>query len=105
RVIDVVERVGDLAVLDLEIRDRRATARVPVDDVPVAVDVALLVQGDEHMHNRRRVVLVEREALILVVAGRAKSLQLLDDLTAVLLPPAPHAPLELLAPERLAAGP
>jgi hypothetical protein len=43
RVGDVVERVGDLAVLDLEVADRRTRARVPVDHVVIAVDDALAV--------------------------------------------------------------
>ena len=49
RVVDVIERVGDLAVLDLQVGDRRAAARIPVDQVPVAVDVALVVERDEHL--------------------------------------------------------
>ena len=44
RVVDRVERVLDLAVLDLEVGDRRVRARVPVDHVVVAVDVALVVE-------------------------------------------------------------
>ncbi len=53
RVFDLVERVGDLAVLDLEVGDRRPRAGVPVDHVVVAVDVALLVQRHEHPVQRR----------------------------------------------------
>ena len=52
RVGDVEQRVGDLAVLDLEVADRRARARVPVDHVVVAVDPALVVQVDEDLHRR-----------------------------------------------------
>ena len=51
RVVDVVERVGDLALLDLEVGDRRARARVPVDHVVVAVDQALVVEVDEDLHH------------------------------------------------------
>ena len=54
RVVDRVQRVGDLAVLDLEVGDRRARARVPIDQVVVAVDVALLVQRDEDAVDRGR---------------------------------------------------
>ena len=104
RVVDVVERVGDLAVLDLEVRDRRPRARVPVDHVVVAVDQALLVQRDEDLQHRADVVLVEREALFLVVARGAEALVLLDDRAAVLLAPAPHALDERLAADLLAAG-
>ena len=80
RVVDPVQRVGDLAVLDLEVGDRRARSGIPVDHVVVAVDVALLVQRDEHLVDRADVGLVEREALALVVARGAEPLVLLDDL-------------------------
>ena len=43
RIVDVIERVGDRAILHLEVGDRGAAARVPVDHVAIAVDVALLV--------------------------------------------------------------
>ena len=52
RVVDPVQRVGDLALLDLEVGDRRARARVPVDHVVVAVDQALLVERDEDLQDR-----------------------------------------------------
>src|SRR5207237_391694 len=68
-------------------------------------DVALLVQSDELVHDGARVLVVEREALLLVVAGGAKPLELLDDRAAVLLAPAPDAPLESLAAELLATRP
>ena len=67
-VVDVVEGVGDLAILDLEVGDRRARARIPVDQVPVAVDVALLVEGDEHPQHGIGVRRIEGEALVGVVA-------------------------------------
>ena len=104
RVGDVEERVGLLAVLHLEVRDRRLRARIPVDEVVVAVDEALAVQRDEDLEHRARVTLVEREALVVVVERRAEALELLDDLPAVALPPRPHALDERLASERLAQG-
>ena len=103
RVGDVEERVGDLAVLDLEVGDRRARPRVPVDQVVVAVDQALVVEVDEDLHDRAHVALVEREALVVVVHRGAQALELLDDRAAVLLAPLPHALDERLAPELLAA--
>ncbi len=80
RIVDRVKRVLDLAILDLKLGDHRARADVPVDHVVVAVDVALLVEADEDAVDGAHVVLVEGEALALVVAGGAKPLQLLDDL-------------------------
>ena len=104
RVVDVVEGVGDLAVLDLEVGDRRPRAGVPVDHPVVAVDEALVVEVDEDLLDRARVRRVEREPLVLVVARRAEPLELLDDRGAVLVAPAPDALDELLAAQRLAAG-
>ena len=84
-----------------EIADRGA--RVPVDHVVVAVDQALLVERDEDLQHRADVGLVEREALLGVVARRAEALELVDDRVAVLLAPAPHALDERLAADLLAA--
>ncbi len=97
RVVDVVQGVGDLTVLDLEVRDRRARPRIPVDHVVVAVDQALVVERHEDLQDRAHVRLVEREALLGVVARRAEPLVLVDDRRAVLLAPAPHALDERLA--------
>ncbi len=105
RVVDVVERVDLRPILDLEVRHGRTAARIPVDHVPVAVDVALLVQGDEHAQHGVGICRVEREPLVVVVSGRAEPLELVDDLAAVLLAPLPDPPLELLASEALACQP
>ena len=105
RIGDRVQRVDDaLAVLHLEVGDRRAQARVPVDHVGVAVDEALLVEVDEDLQDRADVALVHREALVVVVELRAEALELLDDLAAELLAPAPHGLAERLAAELLAAS-
>ncbi len=100
RIGDRVQHVDDpLALLDLEVGDRRAQAGIPIDHVVVAVDQALLVEIDEDLQHRLHVLWVQREALVLVVAGRAEALELLDDLAAVLLAPFPDASGELLAAE------
>ncbi len=77
--------------------------RVPVDHVVVAVDQALVVERHEDPQHRAHVGLVEREALLGVVARRAEALVLVDDRVAVLLAPAPHALDERLAADLLAA--
>ena len=105
RVVDRVEDVGDVAVLDLEVADRRVRARVPVDHVVVAVDQALLEERDEDAVDGADVALVEGEALVGVVAGGAEPLELLDDLRAVLLAPLPDALDERLAAELVAVDP
>ncbi len=101
RVADVVERAGHVLVRHLEVADGRAAARAPVHEVVVLVDVALLVQSDEHARDGAHVALVEGEALALVVARAAQALELADDVAAVLLAPGPHAPGELLAAQVL----
>ena len=53
RVVDRVEDVVDLAVLHLEVADRRVRARVPVDHVVVAVDQPLLVEARRRPCGRR----------------------------------------------------
>ena len=104
RVVDLVERVGHLAVLDLELRDHRARADVPVDHVVVAVDEALVVERDEDLVDGADVVLVEREPLALVVARGAEALELADDPRAVGLLPLPGALEECVAAEVVARG-
>ena len=103
RIVDLIEGVGDLPVDDLEVRDRGARPRVPVDEVVVAVDEALVVERDEDAVDGAHVALVEREALVLVVAGGAEALVLLDDLPAVALAPLPD-PLEEGLTAELVAG-
>ena len=78
-------------------------ARVPVDHVVVAVDVALVVELLEDAVDGAHVALVEGEALALVVAGGAEPLVLLDDPRAVLLFPLPDPLDERLAAELVAA--
>ncbi len=105
RIVDRVERVLDLAVLDLEVGDRRVRARVPVDHVVVAVDVALVEELLEDAVDGLHVALVEGEALTLVVAGSAEPLVLLDDPRAVLLLPLPDPLDELLAAQIVSRDP
>jgi len=63
-VAHVVEDVVDLLLDDLEVGDRRAAPRVPVDQVAVTVDHALLVQRHEHAQDGGGVRLVQGEALV-----------------------------------------
>ncbi len=103
-VADRVQVSVSRALLDLQVGDRRVAAGIPVDDVAIAVDQALLVERHEHLHHRAVVALVQGEALVAVVARGPQPLELLDDRVAVVLAPLPHAPLERLAPELLAAA-
>jgi len=60
---------------------------------------------DEDLHHRAHVLLVEREALLLVVERGAEPLELADDRAAVVRAPLPHAFDERRATELLAARP
>ena len=102
-VIDVIQRVRHLAILDLQVGDRRAASRVPVDHVAIAVDEVFVVERHEYLDYRLGIPLVEREALVLVVARGTEALELLDDRVAVLLAPLPHPRHERLASDLFAA--
>ena len=105
RVADVVERVVDVRVLDLEIRDGAAAARAPVDDAVVAVDPAAPVEMHEEAQHGPDVGLVHREALAPVVERGAQPAVLVHDHAAVPLEPLPDARLERLAAEILPGQP
>ena len=91
RVGDFKERVGYLALLNLKVGDRRLAAWVPVDEVLITVDRAVLVEIAEDLAHCAFVALVEREAFALVVAGCSKPAELLDDRAAELRAPLPDA--------------
>ena len=97
----VRQRVVDLDVLDLEIGDRRAAVRAPVDDPVVAVDEAALVEVDEEAHHGADVVVVHREALAVVVERAAEPPELAHDHAAVLVQPLPDALDERVASDLL----
>ena len=103
RVIDHVQRVLDGALLHLEVGYRRAQAGIPIDQIVIAVDEALLVEPHEDVRDGAHVVVVHREALVRVVERRAQRPELALDRVAVLLPPMPDPPDELLAADLLAA--
>ena len=90
-------------VLHLVVRERRAAARTPVDDVVALVDEPLVEELREHLRHGLRAAFVEREALALPVRRVAEHALLVDDRAAVLPLPLPHALDERLAPEVLAA--
>ncbi len=104
-VSDVVELRGSILVLHLKVRDGRPAPHAPVDQVHVAVEVTLLVEGDEDLGDGLLVILVHGEALTLVVAGTSEALELVDDGGAVLLAPLPDPLLESLAADVLFAEP
>ena len=101
RVTDVVERVVDVRVLDLEIRDGAAAAWAPVDDAVRAVDPAAPVEMHEEAQHGPDVALVHREALAPVVERGPQPAVLVHDHAAEPLEPLPDARLERLAAEIL----
>ena len=91
RVVYVPEVTLLLLILALDIRDRGLAVRTPVDDTLAVIDESLLVVVDEYLLNRFRTALVKREAFALPVAGRTQLLELILNLTAVLVCPVPCA--------------
>src|ERR1039458_5625521 len=83
----------------------KTRTRMPVkENEKRLVDVAALVELDEHAQHRVGVVRVEREPLVGVVAGGPEPLVLLNDRRAVALTPAPGPLQEAVASELLATG-
>ena len=101
RIERIRQRVVDLAVDQLQVRQRRLVKRTPVDDPVRAIDPPLAIQVHEEAHHGAHVVVVHREALAPVVHRRAHAPELLHDLAAVLAQPVPDELLELLAAELL----
>ena len=101
RVAHVRERVVDLLVHELEIRECGLVVRAPVDDPARAVDPALAVEVDEEPHDGTNVGIVHREPLPPVVHRRAHSAELAHDRAAVLPQPVPDELDERLAAELL----
>ena len=101
RVAQMPEMAVDLALLDLEVRDRGVEFRVPVDQPLVAVDQAVLVELHEDAQHGTGQALVHGEALARPVAGRAEPAQLFQDRAARLFAPGPDLLDEGLAADRL----
>jgi hypothetical protein len=97
------ELAGPLGVHDLQVADGRLAARAPVDHVASAIDEPLAIQmqkGFQHSAIERR---LKGEALAGPIARGAQADHLLLDGPAAFGLPFPHAPLEFLAAEILAA--
>ena len=101
RVADVPQLALRLDVHDFQIRQRRVAPRAPVHHVRAAVNQSLRIEPHERFAHRPRQPRVHREAVARPVARVADALHLLENRSAVLLLPLPHAPLELLAPQLL----
>ena len=101
RVVDRRQRVVDVHVHELEIRERRSVVGAPVDDAIGPIDPAAAVQMHEEPHHCADVVVVHRETRPPVVERRAHAPELHEDLAAVLVQPLPHALLEALPAELL----
>jgi hypothetical protein len=105
RIREIPHPAVDLLVDDLEVGERRQTARAPVDEPVRPVDQPFAVQRDEGVTNGVREHLVEREPLARPVARGTQRLRLLRDVVLVLRLPLPHPFEERFPPELLAARP
>src|SRR5690606_5191000 len=88
-IAELVQPSFRLAVLDLDVRDRRPALRTPVDHSLAAVDQPILIQPDEHVADSLGEPYVEREAHPSPVAGGAQPFELVADHIPMLLFPLP----------------
>src|SRR5712692_10015020 len=105
RIADIPKAALHIFVIDFEVGNRSLASRTPVDQPPVAVDEALVVERHERTRDGARKSRVERETLAAPVARRAESPQLMEYLAAVGLAPFPYALDESLATELMAVLP
>src|SRR5699024_7699279 len=89
-----------LLVIDLDVGQRRLTARAPVDDALGTVDELVVVQLLEDREDGAGEPLVHREALTRPVDAVAQTTHLIEDLAAVLRLPPPD-PLDELLPREV----
>ena len=100
RIFEVPHMAVDVAVLDLEVGNRRLELGIPVDQPLAAVDEAFAIERDEDLDDRLRQALVHGETLARPVAGGTKALELVDDRAAGLRLPLPDLVDEVLAAHR-----
>ena len=102
RVADLPDLSLFLVVLDLEVGNRRAERRVPVDEALAAIDEAVVEQPHERFQHRGGKTRVHRETLARPVARSAEPSHLVRDRRAGSFLPRPHSLRELL-PAQVAA--
>ncbi len=90
-VLDVPEVALDLAVFDFVVGQGGLVHRTPVDQVGPLVDQSLVIEAFENGTDGFREALVERETGAGPVARAAELTQLIQNDTAVLVAPPPHA--------------
>ena len=101
-IADLPELALGILVHHFEVAQRGEAARTPVDDVGAAIDQSLFPEAHEGFAHGARELLVHGEELARPVDGVAKTLHLLEDVSAVLLLPLPDAFEEGLAADVLA---
>ena len=99
-----LERALGLNLDDLQIGYRGLKLGVPIDEPFVLVCEPLAIELNEHLGDRAREALVEREALAAPVAGGAEALELRHDRSARFRLPRPHALDERLAAQSAPVG-
>ena len=85
------ERALGLDLHHLQVRDRGLELGIPVDEALVLVNKPLAIELNEHLGDRAREALVEREPLAAPVAGGAEALELGHDRAARFRLPRPDA--------------
>ena len=83
--------LGDLVVVHLQVRQRRAKVRGPVHETDVPEHFSLFVESTERLSHGHAQVRVHREELARPVQGGGHSRGLLADVGTLLFLPLPHA--------------
>ena len=99
RIANLVQLSLDFFMFDFKIGDRRLATRTPVDDVLAPINQAFFVQPDEHLAHGARQVLIHGEVFAIPIHGSAQPLHLVENCSAVMPLPFPHALDKCLASE------
>ena len=101
----MVELAWAVLVFDFDVRDRRETARTPINDALAAIDQPLLPPAHEAFHHRVDVPLIHREARSIPIKGTAQPLKLRQNHAAGLVDPLPGSFDEFFAAQIVASEP
>ena len=82
RIFEMPVMAFDLFLHNFKIRNRSQQFRVPVDQTFVTVNQTLLVQGNEHLADRRRKSFVHGEPFAVPIRGCAETTQLIGNCPA-----------------------
>ncbi|MNC08438.1 hypothetical protein D3C75_560260 [compost metagenome] len=104
-VTQMVQMTVNFLIFNLDIRQRRTSRRVPVDDTFTAIDQAFIIKLNKYLANSLRQTLIEGKTLAGVVKGKSHFSPLLMNGVRVFVFPIPHLLQELLTSEVMSGNP